>query len=142
LCNEHYSDEKEGIIDKCKECGNYKLKEYKVCVVCKFKKGSSHKKEKQVTLDKHFVYMLKLNNGKYYIGESSDIRSRLVEHRDGETISTQGLEPKLKYFEVLDSKEGGKKREKELKDLYKKNPRIIRRMCIEFEDLINVYDLD
>jgi len=50
LCKEHYYDNQEGIIDKCK-CGKYKDAEYDLCIECyKTSKSGSHgQKKKKIT---------------------------------------------------------------------------------------------
>ena len=156
LCTEHYEDYSSQLIDQCPKCGRFKIIDYKLCSDCRFgrpvKTVSSpigipvkkdhisiehsktwEKADKEST--KFFVYILKLDNGKFYIGQSNDLRSRLREHRDGETLSTKGLHPKLQYFEILPNRDSVARREAELKADYDKNPRQIRRMLIEFGDL-------
>jgi len=69
------------------------------------------------------------------------LRPRLSEHIDKKTKSTAGKNPKLKYFEILNSREAAELREAELKKLNEKNPREIRKMVISFQDLIKEVDL-
>ena len=156
LCAEHYADHQSNLIDQCPKCGRFKIIDYKYCSDCRFgrpvKKASSPEKilikkdniaiehskawekaDKETT--KFFVYILKLDNGKFYIGQSNDLRARLSEHRDGESVSTKGLNPKLQYFEILPNRDSVERRETELKGIYDKNPRLIRRMLIDFNDL-------
>ena len=157
LCTEHYEDLQSELIDQCPKCGRFKIIDYKYCADCRFgrpvKNLSSpikalierdhttiehskawEKADKEA--EKFFVYILKLDNGKFYIGQSDDLRARLSEHRDGETLSTKGLNPKLQYFEILPTRDSVKRREAELQAIYDKNPRQIRRMLIDFGDLI------
>jgi len=82
------------------------------------------------------VYILKLDNGDFYVGHTRELRERLSEHRDQKVASTAGCNPKLQYFEVLSTREAAKEREAELKRLEDSNPRQIRRMIIAFADLI------
>ena len=157
LCAEHYEDYSAKLIDQCPKCGRFKIIDYKYCTDCRFGRpvknlpvptqppiNNNHisiehskvweKSDKEST--QFFVYILKLNNGKYYIGQSNDLRARLSEHRDGESPSTKGLNPKLEYFEILASRDSVERREAELKNIYDKNPRQIRRMLINFQDLV------
>jgi predicted GIY-YIG superfamily endonuclease len=93
------------------------------------------KGDKDVT--RFFVYILKLDGGKFYVGQTRELRERLSEHRDDETGSTKGLNPRLQYFEVLSTREAAEFRESELKNIAQSNPRQIRRMIIGFKDLIS-----
>jgi putative endonuclease len=65
----------------------------------------------------HFVYILKsLKDGKYYIGETADLKRRLFEHNEGWVKSTKYRRPLvLVYSEVLESREFALKREKQIK---------------------------
>jgi predicted GIY-YIG superfamily endonuclease len=82
------------------------------------------------------VYILKLDNGDFYIGHTRELRERLSEHRDQKVSSTAGRTPKLQYFEVLPTREDAERREDELKRLEDSNPRQIRRMIISFLDFV------
>jgi len=86
--------------------------------------------------DRFFVYILKLDNGDFYVGQTRELRERLSEHRDNKTSSTAGRNPKFQYFEVLPTREAAELREAELKRLKDSNPRQIRRMIIGFQDII------
>jgi len=163
LCSEHYEDEQADLIDQCPKCGRFKIIDYKLCSDCRFgrtvtkpapktqvpikknKISIEHSKawekaDKEFT--KFFVYILKLDNGKFYIGQSNDLRSRISEHRDGGCPSTKGLNPKLHYFEILPNRNSAEHREAELKGIYDKNPRQIRRMLIDFSDLVKELNLE
>ena len=89
---------------------------------------------------KFYVYVLKLNNGDYYIGQTREIRERMMEHKDGRTPSLGEKEPKLQYFEILESRESAMLREKELRNISKKNRREIVRIIREFHDIIAELD--
>ena len=87
--------------------------------------------------DQFFVYILKLDGGKFYAGHTRELRERLAEHRDGETMSTAGKNPKLVWYSMLPTREQVAAREVELKKLINSNPREIRRMVISFQDLVS-----
>ena len=59
-------------------------------------------------LDKemYYVYVLKsLKDGKFYVGRTKDLKSRIEKHRRGEVLSTKGRRPlKLVYYEAFNSK--------------------------------------
>lgn len=158
LCTEHYEDYTSRLIDQCPKCGRYKIAEYQYCSDCRFNllvkkqlpSGCLSIENKPDTLEhsktweksdkwttQFFVYILKLDNGKFYIGQSNNLRARLSEHRDGQSASTKGLNPKLVYFEILPSRGSVERREAELKGIYDKNPRQVRRMVINFGDLVS-----
>ncbi|MFC2000893.1 GIY-YIG nuclease family protein [Chloroflexota bacterium] len=98
------------------------------------------KGDKEAT--RFFVYILKLDGGEYYIGHTRDLRPRLVEHRNGTTVSTKGKTFRLQYFEILPDRTAARIREYELKKLEDSNPRTIIQMLIDFKDLINELKYD
>ena len=64
----------------------------------------------------------------------------MMEHKDDMVKSTANQEPKLVWFSQCTSREIATDQEVKLKVLVDKNPRKIRTMIIEFEDLINTLD--
>jgi len=83
---------------------------------------------------------VKLDGGKFYAGQTRELRERLSEHRDGETMATAGKNPKLVWYSMLPTREQVAAREVELKKLINSNPREIRRMVISFRDLVQELD--
>lgn len=65
----------------------------------------------------YYVYLLKLEGTKnnFYIGCTSDLRRRMVEHSNGSTRTTKGRNPRLIYYEAFSDKELAYRREKGLK---------------------------
>jgi len=65
----------------------------------------------------HFVYIIRsLKDGRYYIGESSDINVRLKEHNEGWVKSTRTRVPfVVVYTETHESRASALKREKQIK---------------------------
>jgi predicted GIY-YIG superfamily endonuclease len=59
------------------------------------------------------------------------------EHKDGQTKSTAGRSPRLQWFEIVPSRDEAASQEVDLKKLIDKNPREVRKMVIEFKDLIS-----
>jgi len=50
-----------------------------------------------------YVYVLKLSDGEYYVGQTNDLSRRLIdEHQQGEQWQTEGKNPKLVYFESFE----------------------------------------
>ena len=88
-----------------------------------------------------FLYVLKLDGGKYYIGETNSLELRLGEHLDDTTISTRGKHPKLVYFEQWHGQTDElKAKEKELTRIAVDNPRVIRRMVEEWQKPYRLVD--
>ena len=91
-------------------------------------------------VDAFYVYILKLDNGSYYVGHTRELRERMLEHKHGSTVSTAGKHPKLRYFEVLPTRETAMTREAEIEKIRKKNNREILRMITRFNDLVRELD--
>jgi len=41
----------------------------------------------------HYTYLLKLNDDEYYSGSTSDIKSRIKAHQNGQNLSTKNKRP-------------------------------------------------
>ena len=65
----------------------------------------------------HYVYVLKsIKLGELYIGQTNDLKRRLVEHNNKLNVSTKNKAPfKLVYYEAYVSKSDAKHRENMLK---------------------------
>ena len=65
----------------------------------------------------HYIYILKsIKDGKYYTGFSSDLKSRIKDHRLGHVQSTKNRRPlELIYYEAYKEKSQALRREKFLK---------------------------
>ncbi len=51
-----------------------------------------------------FVYILKLSNGKFYVGRTSDLLRRIVEHNSGKVLFTKSKRPvRLIYYSAFES---------------------------------------
>ncbi len=64
-----------------------------------------------------YVYVLvSIKDGKYYIGQTNDIKSRITRHQRGYVRSTRHRRPlKLLYFEKYEDRGTSMRREKFLK---------------------------
>jgi putative endonuclease len=89
-----------------------------------------------------YVYVLKLNNGKFYVGQTRILLERMAEHKEGQTISTAGANPKLRYFEILPTREEAMRREHELKALARNDTREMCKLIRTFHDLISEIDME
>ena len=49
-----------------------------------------------------YVYILKLSDGTFYVGQTNDLRIRLQEHQDGLQTQTKGKDPKMVYYQSFD----------------------------------------
>lgn len=87
-----------------------------------------------------FVYILKLDGNIFYAGQTRELRERLMEHRDGDTISTAGRNPKLVWFTKVSSRDEATTIEADLKRLCDQNPREVRRKVRHFRDLVEELD--
>ena len=63
----------------------------------------------------YYVYVICDVDGNLYVGYSSDLKSRIKQHNNGENKSTKGRVWKLVYYEAFLSKKDAVLREKKLK---------------------------
>lgn len=56
---------------------------------------------KELKREPNYVYILKTNDGSFYVGQTSSLALRYQEHRDGKQVQTRGKDPKLVYFELF-----------------------------------------
>ena len=64
----------------------------------------------------HYVYILRLKNGDFYTGYTTDLKRRLVEHNTGSTTTTHRVHPeKLEFYAAFRSKDKAMQFEKYLK---------------------------
>ncbi len=162
LCYDHFAALQDGFLDQCPRCGRYKDANYELCLEC-YHGGQVIRKSPQQTTrtpqryemehssaweagdseaNEFYVYVLKLDGGDFYVGQTRDLRARLSEHRDNKVPSTAGRNPRLQFFNVGPTREWATDIEAQLKRLNDTNPREIRRMIIHFKDLCRELDLD
>lgn len=64
----------------------------------------------------HFLYIVECVNKSFYTGITWDIKKRISEHNNGESIATKGKLPvRLVYWEEHENRFLAAKREKEIK---------------------------
>ncbi len=69
-----------------------------------------------------FVYILEDDNGKFYIGSTTNIKRRLSHHKSGGTWTTSRMvNPKLVLLQKCDSMTRARAIEKRIKDLKRKD---------------------
>ena len=94
--------------------------------------------------DRFFVYVLLMNDGDYYVGQTRELLERLHEHRNNMTQSTKGREPKLQWFTTVQTRKEAADLEAELQRL-NSNParrREINRWVVDFKKLIEELDFN
>lgn len=78
--------------------------------------GSAPRKFTEVGQDMHYVYILKLTNGQYYIGETSNVTNRVRQHFQNNTKTTTRIKPeRLVFYAAFEKKEKAVLFEKYLK---------------------------
>ncbi|MFQ6026410.1 MAG: GIY-YIG nuclease family protein [Dehalococcoidia bacterium] len=93
----------------------------------------------------YHVYILKLVDGGFYVGQTNNLKIRMLEHRDGLQSHTKGKDPKLVYFEQFEGdRDGVSERENELTKLNQspKGRRRLREMIENFRGPLRLLDLD
>ena len=166
LCRPHWDQEQDGEIDECGNCDQFKSSEYELCLTCKRelsrskrKAGKSPRKtkvgeskpeyvldapdprpRKDEDTDVFYVYILALNDGKYYAGQTNDIKSRILEHNRGKTKATIGKNPKLVWFSRVRTRPEAEAYEKDLKKLCRdENDRVVSRtMVVPFLEIVDL----
>lgn len=164
LCREHFEDMRDGFIDQCPICNRFKDAQYNLCLDC-YHGRSVFPRQPQTqedlippkryerehspawasgdaTTNTFFVYILKLDGGNFYAGQTRELRERLQEHKDGKVATTRGRHPKLQWFGTTLTRETATAVESELKKLVDTNPRQIRRMIIQFKDWVKEMEFD
>lgn len=80
----------------------------------------------------YYVYILQsLKDKSFYIGYTSDLKNRVEEHNNGESLATRPFKPyRLIFYEAFLSREDAKNRERYLKSGYGR--RTIKKMLRDF----------
>ncbi|MDO8742975.1 MAG: GIY-YIG nuclease family protein [Candidatus Azambacteria bacterium] len=79
---------------------------------------------------KSYVYILKDERGKFYVGSTSDMRRRIRQHLTGHTQTTRNMkEPKLVLSQEYESIEVARRIERKIKKLKRKD--YIAKMMID-----------
>ena len=90
-----------------------------------------------------YLYVLKMDGGKFYVGQTNSLELRLQEHQEGNTPSTRGKHPKLVWFQKwISDYDGLIEKEDYLTRIAVENPRRIRRMVEEWRKPHRLVDLD
>ena len=152
LCYDHYDAYQERLVVECPGCGLYT--DADLCLDCKSARlapsTSSPKRYRReqskaweagdAEAKVFYVYVLKLDDGSFYAGQTRELQERLMEHRDGRTKSTRDRDPKLVWFTIVESRDEATKLEPFVKELCARDPREIRRWIVEFQSLVSLLD--
>ena len=165
LCSNHYPRYAQGAIDQCPECGTYKAANYEVCLNCyrqaqtagtaapsqdnaapaapdKLVERDDREFPTDKDADSFFVYILLLDGGEYYIGQTREIHERLHEHLNGMSQSTSGRSPKLQWFTEVPTRREAADLEQYLQELNinASRRREITRLVARFKQLAEQLD--
>ena len=89
-----------------------------------------------------YVYILKLDGGSFYVGQTNSLEMRLWEHSDEVVTSTRGKNPKLVWFkEWIGDRRGLAQEEDTLTRLAITNPRAIRVKVAAWQQPLRLVDL-
>ena len=152
-CYDHYQAFQNGELDECPVCGRAKSSIYSTCLDCRSeetekparssrtrREHSDSQEARDAEEGDFYVYVLKLDHGGFYAGQTREISERLMEHRNGITRSTAHRNPKLVWFKTVSTRGHATRLEAELKKLCDRNPREIRRWVRSFQDLVEELD--
>jgi len=92
-----------------------------------------------------YVYILKLSDGTFYVGQTNDLGIRLQEHKDGQQPQTRGKDPKMVYYESFEGmRKSVDKREIELNILNSSGTgrRKLRQVIEKFRVPLRLLDLE
>ena len=87
---------------------------------------------KDTNCDAFYVYVLELEGGELYAGQTRNLMRRMIEHRNGTTKTTAGRQPNLVWFEQLPSRQAAVEKEADLKHRIDTRPAQVRGMVEAF----------
>ena len=94
---------------------------------------------------RRYIYILKLSDATFYVGQTNDLAIRIREHKDGQQRQTKGRDPKLVYYESFEGmRRKVDEREKELIHLNKTGAgrRRLRQIIEEFRAPLRLLNLE
>lgn len=83
---------------------------------------------------KFFTYILRLSNGRLYVGHTRNMMRRFQDHRSNKVWSTKGRNPKLVWFLEFPTRDGATEREALLKQTVDTNTDSIEKMISFWQD--------
>ena len=148
LCLDHFIQERQGRINRCPSCSNYKAMRFPQCYIChqpsETEQGDVAAAESvdNPSTTEFFVYVLTLDGGAYYVGHTNHLHARLQEHRTNMSQETKGKNPKLVWFATVPTRPETEELEKEVKTLNAntRTRREIHKMVVKFRQLVDELD--
>ena len=158
LCYDHFLDREEGLINECPRCKRFKDSRYELCLDCEQSKPLREPRNQKKPepryepedsrawdkgdkgISEFYAYILKLNQGEFYAGHTRDLRARIQEHRDGEEEKTRNKNPRLQWFMKFPTRKEAAELEAKLKETIDHRERDIRKMIIQFKDVVDELD--
>lgn len=104
LCYPHWLEFDGFGIGECEKCHFFSFEptvreDAPLCFDCKWDKDVPIHDHAPIEVELRYLYILQLDGGQFYIGQTYDLEARLVEHQQGRTSSTRGRNPELVWFE-------------------------------------------
>jgi hypothetical protein len=153
LCNPHWQAFDRLEIGECDNCHRFhetveehydeEFGDRDLCWDCAAGRSVPFHVHMDIEHQERYLYIMKLDGGKYYIGQTTDLEARLGEHKAGLTPSSVGKSPKLVYFQKwIFGKKELKEYESDLILENKSNPRTIRKMVLKWQRLIRLVHIE
>jgi len=152
LCRAHYDDFLDGLVNRCPGCGKLKYTDFNWCASCQNSRSGPVRRPQTDAAPKgrkvesspfwskgdskaeaFYVYILKLDGGDFYVGQTRDLQVRVERHKDGEVPETKGKNPRLYWFQTLNSRERATTFEAELKLTKDRNEQRLREMMVRWQ---------
>ncbi len=155
LCQTHLVEYRNGHLGRCQGCLCYKPFSLTICSACGVSTPVREAEptpeplqtdSRRLPTDKDtttfFVYILIMDGGEYYIGQTRELHERLHEHRNGMTRTTRNRNPKLMWFTEVSSRSEALAMELRLQRINAEpaSRREITRMITRFARLVSEID--
>ena len=86
-----------------------------------------------------YVYILRLEDGQLYVGQSNDLQARIVEHSiDAGAKATTGQSKRLVWFSHTHDREAARQMEARLQRALERSPQSIEEIIANFDRLMNL----
>ena len=93
------------------------------------------------------MYILELEDGDFYVGQTNDLKVRLAEHAMGAGAGhTKGMKPRLVWVNMATERESAKLMEARLQRAKERakerNPERVRKLAADFDELVRMIKPD
>ena len=86
-----------------------------------------------------YVYILRLEDGQLYVGQSNDLQARVVEHSiDAGAKATTGQGKRLVWFSHTHDREAARQMEARLRRALERSPQSVEEIVANFDRLLNL----